>query len=322
MVVVGGVVVFLMRRADKAAPVAVAKAPEAAPVAAAPAPKQPEVVELKLNDKAVGELKYLPKSVDIANRDRNPVLDGLNFKEGGKRLGRVRQILDKSKLGDFMAPKISPDGLQLMLTRPGYNGVYVMPMRGGTPKLVVSANAWTAKWTPEGNIELREEDTIKTYSVDGTLLSTVKHDPSADPIYFENDTIYARSQPGAAGTPLTGSEDRYFNPVASPDGKKIVYSGLVSGLYVANADGSGKPVYLGPGNSPQWTPDGGLLFEHARDDGHVVVESDVIAMDASLGERSNLTEGSDAVSRQPSIGPDGRTVAYDAEDGIFVGTIQ
>lgn len=280
----------------------------------------PEIAEIK-----VEELTYLPDKVSLKERaSRAPNRNDSLFSEGNRRLTNIRPVTDPEKDGHFIAPRFSPDGLQMIVTRPGYQGVYVMPVSGGEAIKISDANAYHAKWTPEGKIEVRGEDgMVRVYGADGALESTHTYDQSKELAFSEGDTIYFRTAEGEAAAPLTGNDDRYFNPVLSPDGETIVYQGLYSGLYMAPADGSGEPVYIGEGNNPVWSPDSdGIFFDFTQDDGHALVDGDIQFADLENSEISNLTEGAEGLGQMPSVGPDGSTVLFESDGGIFAGDLQ
>lgn len=275
----------------------------------------------------VGELRYLPEAIELSGdalAGDAAMLHALGLREGNRRLGRVRQLTDPAIHGHFLAPRLSPDGLQVMLTRPGFDGVYVMPVAGGEPVLVAEENSFRARWTADGKIEVRDEEgMVRVYSPDGTLERTAPWDPTGERAYSQDDTIFARASDGAAAAPITGNNDRYFNPVPSPDGRYVAYQGLHSGIYVARADGSERPRFLGEGNHPVWAPDSGrLLYDITRDDGHALTTGDLYLVDLNASERSNLTRGQGGIAQVPSMSPDGSTVAYESEGGIFVGSVQ
>ena len=72
-------------------------------------------------------------------------------------------------------------------------------------------------------------------------------------------------------TPLTSEPGRFFNPVWSPDGRRVAYSGFAVGaptLFVKNTDGSGQPQRLtsAPTETREaaefpdsWSPDGRMI---------------------------------------------------------------
>jgi Tol biopolymer transport system component len=101
-----------------------------------------------------------------------------------------------------------------------------------------------------------------------------------------------------------------FNPVWSPDGRRLLFLGLED-LYVMNADGSGR-ARLVEGRpevgSARWSPDGSMIaftFEGFDDDDEFFIDLWVVRSDGS--GRIKLAAGIDAGA---SWSPDGRQIAY------------
>ena len=260
----------------------------------------------------------------MAEDRKNAMLNPRNMKAGNGKLTGIHALTDRDRDGLFIAPRLSPDGLQMIVTRPGFQGIYLIPSNGGPAQFLADGNAFRAKWTADGKIEVKGEDgTIRTYGTDGTLESTRPADPSQELAYGENDTIFVRPKPGESSRAMTTNDDRYFNPVLSPDGSQIIYQGLQTGLYMAPADGSGEAVYLGVGGGPTWLPDSsGVVFAVTNDDGHHLTEGDIYFVDRNHSERTNLTQDDGLIGQSPTIGPDGRTVVFEAEGTLYTGTIQ
>jgi len=314
--------VFGGSKVKEAGPIAApAAGPQATP-AAAPSDGAPAEIVVPLREVPVEELTYLPRGAALPESDLPAGAAMKEFAKGNRRLTRIRQVVKSDDKGGFIAPQISPDGLQVMMTRAGYQGIYVAAMKGGEPQLVAEVNAWGAKWTPDGRIEVKGADgNVQVYGTDGTLEEV--RPAAAEPIYADNDTIFVRGADGAAAVALTGSEDRFYNPQVSPDGKEVLIQGLYTGVYVMNADGTGEPRYLGPGTSPRWMPDGsGVVYEVTADDGHNMSAGDLYFGDSSGNERTNLTEDFDGIGLKPSIGEDGKTVVFESDGGVFTGEMR
>lgn len=320
-----GVVVVLFVLSGPSAPAPAPKAEVAAPSPAAPpAVAEPEVIVMTPpvpTEEEMKEIRYLPENAALPATLESRILALRQMREGNRRLVGVRALTNKATHGDLLNPQWSPDGLQILATRPGFDGLFVLDVRTGTLRRVADANGFGARWTAEGNIEARNADgRTLLYAPDGTLLGEAPR--SASVASVENDTVFVNG-PDGTRVPITTREDKFFNPVVSPDGKQVVFQGLTSGLYVAPVDGSAPPVSIGYGNNPTWMPDGsGLLFDMTTDDGHVLTEGDILMVDSKLEEVNHLTKGDGLIGQRPSVRPDSGEVAFEAEGELFVGTLQ
>ncbi|MEM1297545.1 MAG: hypothetical protein AAGH89_19415 [Verrucomicrobiota bacterium] len=71
-----------------------------------------------------------------------------------RKLTDLREVVKVDNQGGFLRPRFSPDGLQLMVTRPGHQGVFLIPTKGGKAKRVSGENAFKAQWSKDGLIAL------------------------------------------------------------------------------------------------------------------------------------------------------------------------
>jgi serine/threonine-protein kinase len=120
-----------------------------------------------------------------------------------------------------------------------------------------------------------------------------------------------------------GSEVSVMNPVWSPDGRFIVFSGK-GGIFWTRSDGAGKPQQLLQTKTQQvpfsFTPDGKrLAFNELKANGYdlwtVPVESESAMPSAGKPEMFSGTAFDD---REPMFSPDGRWIAYaSSESGTY-----
>jgi Tol biopolymer transport system component len=120
-----------------------------------------------------------------------------------------------------------------------------------------------------------------------------------------------------------GSGDRFFGAIVSPDGNKVVFQGLTTGLYLY-VRSTGATHYIGPGTAPAWSPDGSrIVFEVTEDDGHEIVASDLYLYEVAADRVSAITATDRVVERRPSFSPTGATIAFDDNvGGVFVGRLE
>lgn len=325
LLVVVGILMFLSKPPEvkPIAPPPVADSPAKAPASPEVAQAPPAAPQEIIIDMPVEEIRHLPETVSVPEQQVSSTVKDPGIPPGNRRIANIKKITSSDKHGPFISPRPSPDGLQMLVTRPGFSGIFVMAAAGGDAVSIADANAFNAKWTKDGKIQVIDsEGNRRTYATDGTLESTEPYDKKQEPVYSENDTVYIRPGPDQAPVPLTSSDDRYFNPVVSPDGKTIVYQGLYTGLYMSPADGSQPPRFIGEGNNPSWRPDSsGVVFDVTSDDGHDLTGGHLYYVDVNGQERTNLTPGDDRVSQMPSVGAGG-TVFWESNGEIFTGELQ
>ena len=165
----------------------------------------------------------------------------------------------------------------------GFTHVFVVPAEGGTPRQITSGefnHSGTPQWTPDG---------------DHLIISANRHENwRYEP---NNSEIYRVSVADGSITALTDREGPDSNPVISPDGEEIAYTGYdeeyegyqVSKLYVMNADGSNNSMVTGNldrdvGNV-QWSTSGNRLHFQYDDEGNTKIAS--VTLD---GEVRDLAE--------------------------------
>ena len=156
----------------------------------------------------------------------------------------------------------------------GARHLFTVSADGGTERQITSGE-WSVgarfdgldqgaswDWTPDG----------KTIVVDGIPDSTQDKN-------YRNSNIYAVDVSAGTLRRLTNDDGAWTNPVVSPDGRRVVYSGYpatsasyrAADLYVMNVDGSGARKISGdldrdPGNV-MWLPDGSGVYFTVGDGG-------------------------------------------------------
>jgi len=111
-----------------------------------------------------------------------------------------------------------------------------------------------------------------------------------------------------------------LRPAWSPDGRRVAFhrpgGDLSASLVSMLADGSGPEETLGVGNNAEYSVDGRyLLFALPELDG----DSELVYLElASGGRESAPLRATDEYEGEPSISRDGRLVAFETGEGIFV----
>ena len=162
--------------------------------------------------------------------------------------------------------------------RPGYTHVFVVPADGGAARQLTFGDY--------------DDGRGVSWSADGRRLliaASRGKDPERDPL---NSDIYAVDAATGAMTALTTRQGPDEEPVASPDGRLIAYTGFDDKLLgyqnhqlsVMNPDGSGARVLTAGfdrnlGN-PQWAADGRAIYASYAD--HGVTKVARVGLDGSV----------------------------------------
>ena len=115
-----------------------------------------------------------------------------------------------------------------------------------------------------------------------------------------------------------GAGDKFFAARPSPDGRRVAFLGLTTGVHVVDL-ATMRVTHLGAGTAPTWSPDGRfLVFERTEDDGHDIVASDLWLYEPGRRGLARLTATDEVLERRPSFSPDGRSLAFDDDRGAIL----
>ncbi|HYW51076.1 MAG TPA: S9 family peptidase, partial [Gemmatimonadaceae bacterium] len=150
-------------------------------------------------------------------------------------------------------------------TDDGYQHLFVMSADGGQARQVTTGN-WNhsaARWTPDSR----------------SLLFSGLRTPDAEGSWRESE-IYRADVAAGTITALTSHKGPDNNPIASPDGKLIAYTGYDStdatwkdaNIWLMNADGSNaRAINVALDRAPQgvmWAPDGSGVYYNVENEGY------------------------------------------------------
>lgn len=186
----------------------------------------------------------------------NQPLVSLPGKPDGAEWANPAKVIDKLKY--------RADGAGYL--EDGYTHVFVVPAEGGTPRQITSGefnHGGTPQWTPDGGHLIISANRHENW----------RYEPN-------NSEVYKVSVSDGTITALTDRKGPDSNPVLSPDGSQIAYTGYdeqyegyqVSKLYVMNSDGSDSRLISGNldrnvGNV-QWVTSGNRIHFQYDDEGN------------------------------------------------------
>lgn len=245
--------------------------------------------------------------------------------------------------GDFIAPRMSPDGLAVLYTGPKYKGLYVALADGSDMRQISDKPGigYKARWSADSTAIIVEIDgRTKALDLYGFEVAPEQFDKAGsrtvftknDDVYYNPHTDKSEEKEGKADTGedtgedkdaqrLTGGEDTYFNPVLSPDESHVAYIGLASGIHIKNIK-TEEVVYIGQGINVQWTPDGrGLIYNYTQDDGEQVIDGDIYFAAADGTSIQNLTNTPRIIELHPNLSADGSAVTYEVDGQVFIADI-
>ena len=229
---------------------------------------------------------------------------------------------------NFIHPRWSPDGMDVVCTKYNFKGLYLVSSDGSKIRELSDEYGigYNVQWSADGTKLIIKQKDGKTRIID---LSGQVESPTGDEgnlpderVYAKNDNIYVKDPQSGEEKNLTNGEDNFFDPHLSPDGSSVAYQGLTTGIHVQNLT-TGEVIDIGPGSSFQWTPDGkGLIYSVTQDDGMNIIAGDIYYSYADGTGVFNITNTPDIIELNPSISPNGSQITYEVDGQIFVADIQ
>ena len=200
--------------------------------------------------------------------------------------GEARRITND--LSDYRGISLSANSTALLtVQRQTFTSIWVMPKGAGQPAQITSGAGryFDLSWTPEGKI---------LYASDAS----------------GNADIWEIEADGTNQKQLTAGAGRNYGPVASPDGRYILFHSNRSGIWQIwrmNADGSHPLPLTNSKEESNWaqvSPDGRfVIYQHVG----AGTLATLWRVSINGGAPERLTND---LAMRPSISPDGKLVAY------------
>ena len=136
-------------------------------------------------------------------------------------------------------------------------------------------------------------------------------------VAYTNEDLKLVVETNGKKTVLTpnGADESYIWAQLSPDKTKIVYHALyMTETFIC--DLSGKIVSkLGRVHAPQWLNNNWIVGMNDLDDGHNVLNSNIVAATANGKIKQNLTHPNGKIAMYPAVSPAGDKIAFNTIDG-------
>ena len=238
----------------------------------------------------------------------------------------------------FTQPVWSPDGTRLAVAGPGFASLWLLevperaltrlaegPQSGLNPvfspagdRLGVRAPGQRGGDVPLGAVTLRDA-TPGSSGVESTA-------PVANPtpgrwLVVRDDRVWLRV--GSAEAPLSSPGQRACCGTLSPDGRWAAWLDLARGVMLADT-ATGRTHALGTGTHPRFDAAGRhLAFQRCADDGRALTGCTLHLVDLTADTPSaRAIAGAPALATHPALAPDGRTLAFEVDGAIWVGTLE
>ncbi|HUF29170.1 MAG TPA: S9 family peptidase, partial [Gemmatimonadaceae bacterium] len=156
----------------------------------------------------------------------------------------------------------------------GARHLFTVSSEGGTERQITRGD-----WSVGARFDALDQGASWDWTPDGTMMIVDGMPDSTLDKNYRNSNLYAVTVATGAIRRLTTEEGAWTNPVVSPDGRRIAYSGYpattasyrAADLYVMNIGGTGATRISGtldrdPGNV-QWLPDGSGVYFTVGDSG-------------------------------------------------------
>lgn len=196
-----------------------------------------------------------------------------------------------------------------------YNSVKVFNVVTGSSDQLSGESTYMPylpEWLPGNDkVLLPGQESVDYFETGIELYNSENVEPIV--VYSLYDRFVIRNISNSSETILQPlNNQQYLNVTLSPDRSKIVFEVYGGNLYVINVDGS-QLIDLGIGYNPKWTFDSKqIVYMIAEDDGHNFTSSDIYLINADGTNKRNITNTKDVIELNPSISPDGKTLAYES----------
>jgi len=255
----------------------------------------------------------------------------------------VTELQAWTQAGDYAAPVLAPTSQghtqtgdargapTVVFTTSHLDRLLVQRAPGEPPRELVRGRrvGYVPTWSPAGDAvwfrtpgQRSADVPARAVGLDGAWAPAPRNRTPGLWVRVVDDAIWLRESRGERRISPPG--DRYCCARLSPDGARVAFLGLASGLYLYDV-ATGTRVALGHGAHPRFAGDGRrLVFDRGTDDGQRLLTSVLVVVDwgdPSRAPRSHTLTGTPPLAQRPSLSSDGHTIAFDAGGAIWLGRI-
>ena len=241
---------------------------------------------------------------------------------------KVRKLKKLHVSHEAWFPSFGSNSREVFLTGQNYKGLILYNTRtrketkisdepGAGYNVELKNNSEISYRVSKGSRGKREFE-YKTYNLDSKSHVTTKSAVTEGIQVSVNGKKIELSKPGEEVRKITPVEDRYFVWASlSPDMKKILFTAVGKGTYVSDLDGN-IIAELGYLNAPSWINNQWVIGMDDKDDGHITISSEVLAIHVSSGEKQSISGGKNKIAMYPRSSSKGDRVVFHNEKGEII----
>jgi len=199
-----------------------------------------------------------------------------------------------------------------------------------TPLYPISANAGVPSFSKNGLIAFTIGNML--HIVDQNLHSIFKNDlssyvnltpisPDGEFVVYNdlNDQLWLLELKNGATRQITSGKEGYFNPIWSPNSKKIIFSSLTGYLFTVAIETENQYL-IGRGSSPNWLEDGNnLVFcEEQWDNLFQLISSRIVICRYDGTSKKYLNESQNQTTRFVHYSPQNKKLVYISKNNLVV----
>lgn len=235
-------------------------------------------------------------------------------------------------------PVISPDGTRLLFSTDVHTGLRSLDLTTGIVSVIDDAAAagFQPVFSADGSTVF-----YRTAKIDDGLMYCDVRSFTFDKKEMRKLAAYSRNSENLSA--LTGKNYAYsdyktikvcidgvikdLNPIAdshsylwsslSADGRHILFTEPFKGVFVADINGTNQKKILDKGSFASWAGDDTIIAVISHDDGYVVTDSRLVAVNVTTGKITDLTS-SDIIVGEATASFDGKVVFTDIKGKMFI----